>query len=375
MINSGDNPASNGDKPDRWRDALIPAHAILAQVIHNLEASGLQIALVVTPEGSLLGTITDGDIRRGLLRGLDMNSSIDAIIHRDPFVVPPQFDRSTVLQLMQANKIHQLPVVNEDRLVVGLHLWDALMVPQARPNLMVIMAGGLGTRLLPHTENCPKPLLPVGGRPMLEHIIERARDDGFQHFVLAVHYLGHMIEEYFGDGSRWQVEIEYLHEEKPLGTAGALSLLTPRPESPFLVTNGDVLTDIRYGELLDFHCQHGASATMAVRRYEWQNPFGVVHIKGVDIVGFDEKPVTRSHINAGVYVLQPEVLGILNKGEHCDMPAMFSRLQERAKRTIVYPMHEPWLDVGRPADYDKANNLSKAQSVTSKVSDITTNAK
>jgi dTDP-glucose pyrophosphorylase len=359
MSDTGDNPELSGDKAERWRNALIPANAVLAQVIHNLEASGLQISLVVTPEGCLLGTITDGDIRRGLLRGLDMNSPIEAIIHQDPFVVPPQLERDTVLQLMRANKIHQLPVVDENRLVVGLHLWDELMVPQQRPNLMVIMAGGLGTRLRPHTENCPKPLLPVGGKPMLEHIIERAREDGFYHFVLATHYLGHMIEEYFGDGSRWQVKIEYLREEKPMGTAGALGLLAPRPEGPFLVTNGDVLTDIRYGELLDFHCQHGAAATMAVRVHEWQNPFGVVHIKGVDIIGFDEKPIIRSQINAGVYVLQPEALDALKKGGHCDMPTLFVRLQEQAARTIVYPMHEPWLDVGRPDDYDQANNLNK----------------
>jgi NDP-sugar pyrophosphorylase family protein len=193
--------------------------------------------------------------------------------------------------------------------------------------------------------------LPVGGKPMLEHIIERARAEGFQRFVLAIHYLGHMIEDYFGDGSRWRIKINYLREESPLGTAGAISLLNPRPDVPFLVSNGDVLTDIRYGELLDFHCHHGAAATMAVRLHEWQHPFGVVRTKGVDIVGFEEKPITRSHINAGVYVLEPSTLDVLNAGEHCDMPSLFSRLQQRTARTIVYPMHEPWLDVGRADDY------------------------
>lgn len=339
---------------DAWKKALIPMNSTLAQAIHNLDETGLQIVLVTSFDGSLLGTITDGDIRRGLLRGLDMNSSAEAIVHRDPFVVPPQLDRSTVLQLMQANKIHQLPVVDENRLVVGLHLWDELMVPRSRANLMLIMAGGLGTRLRPHTENCPKPLLPVGGKPMLEHIIERAKAEGFQHFVLAVQYLGHMIEDYFGDGDRWQVKIDYLREETPLGTAGAISLLNPRPAAPFLVTNGDVLTDIHYGELLDFHCLHGATATMAVRLHEWQNPFGVVRTKGVDIIGFEEKPVSRSHINAGVYVLEPRALDILNAGEHCNMPTLFSRLQEGAARTIVYPMYEPWLDVGLPDNLEQA---------------------
>lgn len=337
-----------------WRKAILPADATMQQAIRNLNESTLQIVLVVAPDGTLLGTLTDGDIRRGLLRGMDLNSPIEAIIFRDPLVVPPQIGRDTVLQLMHANKIHQLPVVDSNRQVMGLHLWDELMVPVHRPNLMIIMAGGRGTRLRPHTENCPKPLLPVGGKPMLEHIVERAKMEGFRHFVLAIHYLGHMIEDYFGDGSRWQVQIEYLREESPLGTAGAIALLNPEPETPFLVSNGDVLTDIRYGELLDFHCSHGATATMAVSLHEWQHPFGVVRIKGVDIIGFEEKPIARSHINAGIYVLNPAVLSALRAGEHCDMPTLFSRLQENAARTIVYPMHEPWLDVGRADDLDRA---------------------
>jgi NDP-sugar pyrophosphorylase family protein len=220
---------------------------------------------------------------------------------------------------------------------------------------MVVMAGGQGTRLRPHTENCPKPLLPVSGKPMLEHIVERARADGFHRFVFAVHYLGHMIEDYFGNGERWQVNIEYLREESPLGTAGALALLPSRPDAPFVVTNGDVMTDIRYSELLDFHSRHEATATMAVRLHEWQHPFGVVRSNGVDIIGIDEKPIARSHINAGIYVLDPTALDRLTAGERCDMPALFLRLKESAERTIIYPMHEPWLDVGRPEDLRVAN--------------------
>jgi NDP-sugar pyrophosphorylase family protein len=284
-----------------------------------------------------------------------MGSPIETIIHRSPLVVPPELGSESVLQLMRANKLHQLPVVDEARRIVGLHLWDELMQPTQRPNMVVIMAGGKGTRLLPHTEHCPKPLLSVGGKPMLEHIIERARGEGFQHFVLAVHYLGHMIEEHFGDGSRWQVRIDYLREDTPLGTAGAIGLLDPRPDVPFVVTNGDVLTDIHYGEILEFHNRHAAAATMAVRLHEWQHPFGVVRTQGVDIVGFEEKPIARTHINAGVYVLSPQALDSLVPREHCDMPALFARLQERAARTIAYPMHEPWLDVGRQDDLDRAH--------------------
>ena len=339
---------------NKWLKAILTAPATIQQAIHILDQVALKIVLVVNKDGVLQGTITDGDIRRGLLRGLDLTSPIESIVHRKPLVVPPEMVRETVTQIMVANKILQIPVVDEQHRVVGLHLWDEITTPQTRPNLMVIMAGGMGTRLRPHTENCPKPLLPVAGKPMLEHIIERAKLEGFNHFVLAIQYLGHMIEDYFGNGERLNVRIDYLREQTPLGTAGALGLLSPRPDVPFVVTNGDVLTDIHHGELLDFHIRYSAAATMAVRIHEWQHPFGVVQTQGVDIVGFEEKPVARSHINAGVYALAPDALISLDINTHCDMPTLFERLQAKAKRTVAYPMHEPWLDVGRPDDLNRA---------------------
>jgi NDP-sugar pyrophosphorylase family protein len=268
--------------------------------------------------------------------------------------------RETVMQLMVANKIQQIPVVDEQRHEVGLHLWDQITSPQVRPHMMVIMAGGKGTRLRPHTEHCPKPMLPVGDKPMLEHIIDRAMSQGFNHFMLAIHYLGHMVEDYFGDGTKMNARIEYIREEAPLGTAGALGLLLRPPEVPFVVTNGDVLTDINYADLLDFHIRQQAAATMAVRTHEWQHPFGVVQTKGLDIVGFEEKPINRTHINAGVYVLAPSALNALSANEHCDMPTLFERLQVTGERTVAYPMHEPWLDVGRPSDYEMAQHTSAA---------------
>jgi dTDP-glucose pyrophosphorylase len=347
---------------DSWRRALLHLGATVQDAISNLDETAMQITLVVSPDGVLIGTITDGDVRRGLLRGLGLGSPIDTMIQLEPLVVPHEVDRATAVQIMRANRIHQLPVVDEERRVVGLHLWDDLMVPVERSNLVVIMAGGKGTRLRPHTETCPKPLLPVRGKPMLEHIIERAKAEGFCRFVLAIHYLGEMVEHHFGDGSRWQVQIDYLREEQPLGTAGALSLIDPRPETPFLVSNGDVLTGIRYGDLLDYHGRHEASATMAVREHVWQHPFGVVHTNGVEILGFDEKPITRSHINAGVYVLEPLALDLLAREKSCDMPVLFNRLQEGGSRTVVYPIHEPWLDVGGMDDYHQANGPQERES-------------
>lgn len=350
------------DTKKNWRKALLPTTANLQDAVRSLDKSTLQIVLVVSGNDVLVGTITDGDIRRGLLNGLTLSSSIDTVVRKDPMVVPPDFGRELVLQLMQTNKIHQLPVVDENQQVVGLHVLDELIAPLQRPNLMVIMAGGKGTRLRPHTENCPKPLLPVACKPMLEHIIVRAKAEGFENFVLAIHYLGYMIEEYFGDGERLGVKINYLREDAPLGTAGALAMLTPRPDIPFVVTNGDVLTDIRYSDLLDFHNHHGALATMAVRLHEWQHPFGIVHTEGIDITAFEEKPVAVSHVNAGIYVLEPDALNSLEGIEQCDMPTLFGKLKEQNSRTIVYPMHEPWLDVGRPEDYLKADTLKKESS-------------
>lgn len=341
--------------PSLWQRAILSPNATVEDVIRNLNEVAIQIVLIVDDSGILVGTISDGDIRRGLLRGLGLNSSIETVINRKPLVVPETLEQDLVFQLMTANQIRQVPIIDESHCIIGLHLWNQVAVPVERSNLMVIMAGGKGTRLRPYTEDCPKPMLTVGGKPMLEHIIERARAEGFGGFVLAIHYLGHIIEEYFGDGKKWGVKIEYLREDSPLGTAGALSLLNPVPKHPFIVTNGDVITDIRYGELLDFHAKHNAAATMAVRLHEWQHPFGVVQMQGVEIIGFDEKPVARSHINAGIYVLSPPSLSALPQGKKCDMPTLFEKLQARAMRTVAYPMHEPWLDVGRPDDLNKAN--------------------
>ena len=338
-----------------WQKAVLPSTVSIEQAIRNLDEHGKRIVLIANHDNQLEGTVSDGDIRRGLLRGMDLTGQIMNVINRNPLVAPADVSRDMVMQLMVANKVQQIPIVDNERHLLGLYLWDEIALPLGRENFMIIMAGGAGTRLRPHTENCPKPLLEIAGKPMLEHIIERAKLEGFNHFVLAIHYLGHMIEDYFGNGDSLGVSIDYLREESPLGTAGALSLLGSLPTSPFVVTNGDVMTDIRYGEMLDFHVRYHAVATMAVRAHEWQHPFGVVQMQGVDIVGFEEKPVARTHINAGVYVLSPDALSALSAGKHCDMPTLFERLQERSDRTVAYPMHEPWLDVGRPEDLLSAN--------------------
>jgi NDP-sugar pyrophosphorylase family protein len=216
------------------------------------------------------------------------------------------------------------------------------------------MAGGEGRRLRPFTKDRPKPLVEVGGKPILEHILLKAKAEGFSRFVFAVRHLGGMIEDYFENGKRWGVNITYLREKKPLGTAGAIRLLAKPPKEAILVTNGDVLADFQYGDLVDFHVRQGAEATMAVRAHEWQNPYGVVETQGLEIIAFREKPLVRTQINAGVYVLSPEACRSIPKGDRCNMPELFSKLQMRKARVLAYPLHEPWMDIGNPEDLHRA---------------------
>ena len=347
------------DTKQSWGRALIYPSATLQEAAQNLSESALRIVLVVDQaQNRLLGTLSDGDVRRGLLRGLTLASSVAEVMNSSPLVVPEGISADLVRRIMGANKIQQVPEVTADGRVVELHTWDDFETKAAVDSLMVIMAGGKGTRLRPHTEDCPKPMLPVHGKPMLLHIIERAKGEGFYRFVVSLNYLGHMIEDYFGDGQALGVQINYLRETTPLGTVGALSLFDDPPNLPFVVTNGDVLTDVRYADLLEFHNRYAADATMAVRLYEWKHPFGVVEMDGLSIVGFEEKPVARTYINAGVYAISPNALSALVRGESCDMPQLFARLLRNGGRTIAYPMHEPWLDIGRPVDLVAANCLS-----------------
>ena len=336
-----------------WRKTLLPLKVTIKDVVSLLDKVALRIALITDESNLLIGTVSDGDIRRGLLKGLSLDSPIESIVKRNPIVVSSELSREKVLQIMTSNKIQQVPIINERNEVVGLHFWNELNTPTLHENLFVIMAGGKGTRLHPQTINSPKPLLLLAGKPILEHIIDRAKHHGFNNFVIVIHYLGHMIQDYFGDGKKFGVKIRYLNESTPLGTAGGLSLLDPKPNSTFIVTNGDVVTDINYAEILNFHQQNNASATMAVKRYEWQNPFGVVQTEGLEITGFEEKPITRSYVNAGVYVLEPSALSFIKKSETCDMPTLLKRLKEKSNSLIAYPIHEPWLDIGRPEDLRK----------------------
>jgi dTDP-glucose pyrophosphorylase len=336
----------------KWREIVLREEDSILQAIERLNVTGLQIILVVDSNDILIGTLTDGDIRRRLLTGLDLQGKIKTVMCTNVLSVSTIADRQQVEKIMKSHRLSQLPVVDDGKKLVGLHLWDDIS-PVYHPNLMVIMAGGMGKRLLPLTEKCPKPMLLIGDKPILEHLILKARDEGFRKFVISIGYLGYIIEEYFSDGSAFDVEIEYLREDKPTGTAGALRQLKHAGELPFLVTNGDVLCDVKYSDLLRFHRLQGADATMAVHLHQWQHAFGVVDIDDGVVTNLREKPMITSYINAGLYCFNKKILGELLDAESFDMTDMFLALINNKKRVLAYPLHESWTDVGLPRDLQR----------------------
>jgi dTDP-glucose pyrophosphorylase len=340
----------------KWKKTLVNGHASIREAIRVIDASSQQIGLVVDEGECLLGTVTDGDIRRAILAGMDMGGPVERIMNTSPRVGGQMEPRASLLARMAEAQIHQIPIVDANGRVTGLTSIEELVGAQEVPaNWVVLMAGGLGKRLRPLTENAPKPLLPVGKKPLLETILENFIHQDFRKFYISVNYKGQMIKDHFGDGRKWNVEIRYLDEDRQLGTAGALRLIPERPQSPLIVMNGDLLTRVNFRHLLDYHAQHQSTATMCVRQYDLQVPFGVVHIDGDHIRKIDEKPVHSFFVNAGIYVLDPGVIDSIPAGDLFHMTTLFERVIEAGGKTAVFPIHEYWLDVGRIDDLDKAN--------------------
>lgn len=273
----------------------------------------------------------------------------------EPTVAKADEGREAILAMMKRKGLHHIPLVDEARCVVGLETLDELIQSRKKENVVVLMAGGLGSRLRPLTDGIPKPMLRVGSKPLLETILENFIEHGFNRFYISVNYMAEVVKSYFGDGSRWGVDIRYLQEDQRLGTAGALSLLPEKPAAPFFVMNGDLLTKVNFSQLLDFHTSHRAQATMCVREYDFQVPYGVVKIDDHRITGIDEKPVQRFFVNAGIYVLEPKSLELISHNTYFDMPTLFEKLIEMKNETSAFPIREYWLDIGHLADYDRAN--------------------
>lgn len=337
-----------------WKEAVVSPDTALADVIAKVNASGLQVALVIAEDKTLLGIVTDGNIRRAILAGKSLHVPISEVMCAHPTSVAVSTSRDKMLALMRRNLFQHLPLVNDLGQVVGLATLNELVGACERPNWVVIMAGGLGTRLKPLTDECPKPLLKIDGKPILEIILEGFAEQGFRRIFLAVNYKAEMVRNYFGDGERWGVRLEYLHENTRLGTAGALSLLPEKPTVPIIVMNGDLLTRSNFDNLLRFHHAHGATTTMAVREYNFQVPYGVVQLDDAYIKALVEKPVQRFFVNAGIYVLAPEALDHLPPQTFFDMPTLFEHLIAAGKITAAYPLREYWLDIGRLEEFERA---------------------
>ncbi|GMV41769.1 MAG: alcohol dehydrogenase [Myxococcales bacterium] len=340
----------------RLQTILAPPTARLTEIIAAIDHGAVGLCLIVTSDGALLGTVTDGDVRRAILRGLSLDEAASAVMNPHPLWVSETTSLRATGELMRRRSVSRVPVVDDELKVIGLRrLEDLIAAPEeTAENLVVLMAGGLGKRLRPLTQDIPKPMLPVGGRPLLETLVTRFRDQGFRRVRLAVNYKSEIVEGHFGDGTEFGVDIRYLREEEPLGTIGALTLLDAPPAYPVVVMNGDVLTKVSFRALLEYHQTHGFAMTVCVRHYELQVPYGVVELDDTRITAVEEKPVKGFFVNAGIYVVDPEVVAALPKGTRTDATDVVQRLLGEGLKVGSFPVREYWIDVGSHADFERA---------------------
>jgi dTDP-glucose pyrophosphorylase len=340
---------------------MLSESATIRDAIGCIDASRVGIALVTTPHRKLLGTVTDGDIRRAMLADVDLGDSVNVLLERQqalheprplPLTAPEGTSTVELLALMRRYDVRHIPLVHEDGKLSELALLDELIEVEGSPLRAVVMAGGFGKRLGPLTAETPKPMLPVGDRPLLERIIDQLREAGIRHVNLTTHYRADVIAEHFGDGSQFGVEIEYVSEERPLGTAGALGLV--RAEGPILVMNGDILTEVDFNAMHHFHDECDADMTVAVRPYEARVPYGLIELQDLDVTSISEKPLVRGYVNAGIYLLASDALQLVEPGQALEMPELIERLIAGGRRVVGFPLREYWLDIGHLEDYERA---------------------
>ena len=339
------------------KDLLIGRNASILEAMRHIEQGAAQIAFVLDENERLVGAVTDGDVRRGILRGLRLDEPVALVMNPAPLTVKEGMGHAAALAVMRERSIHQLPVVDSDQRIVSIFTLDGVLRETRQATTVVLMAGGLGSRLRPLTDHTPKPLLPIGGRPLLEITIENFARQGFGRFILSVNYRAEMFRAHFGEGQKFGVDIDYLHESERLGTAGALRLLPQTPDAPIVVMNGDILTNFDARRLLDFHNRQNAVATMCVREYEWHIPYGVVRTtEDGRLAGFEEKPRRTEFVNAGIYVLSPPALELVEGAGMLDMPTLFERVESAFGAPAVYPLNEYWLDIGHLDDLQRAQD-------------------
>lgn len=338
-----------------WKDCLVHDKDTILDTLRVIDRAALKVACLVNEADVLCGIVSDGDVRRALLRGVELSQPIALIANASPVVFHPTDEKPYIIKEMRKRNINAAPLVDAAGHMVGLVTLDELIMRPARDNIVVLMAGGLGTRLRPLTDKVPKPLLKVGSKPILQTILESFIENGFHRFYFSVNYKAEMIERYFGDGSRFGVEISYIHEKKRMGTAGALYFL-PKTEMPIIVMNGDLLTKLDFGDFLDYHTAQKAVATMAVRDYVYQVPYGVIDYSGDHIKRIIEKPMQSYFVAAGIYALSPEAVAHVNEERFFDMPDLFNELIEEGAKTTYFPIRDYWMDIGRIEDFHQAQS-------------------
>jgi dTDP-glucose pyrophosphorylase len=334
---------------------FISPQKSIKDAIKVIDRGAAQVALVVENENKLVGIVTDGDIRRAILKGVPLKKDISTIMTPNPVFIYEGTPKKQALQYMRDKVIHHVPVVDSDRRIKELIVLDELLLKPSLDNPVVIMAGGKGERLRPYTENCPKPMLPINGKPMMEIILERCISFGFKQYYFSVNYLKDEIISYFGDGKNWGVDISYLEEDRPLGTAGSLSFLPNNLSDDVLVINGDVLSELNFKRLLDFHRKKNNEATVCSRNHEVFIPFAVLNENNGKLMNLSEKPTYYFQINAGVYILSPKIVRKIPH-EICDITDLLERELENGEKIGIFPIHEKWSDIGSPEIFREVNN-------------------
>ncbi|RPG60557.1 MAG: CBS domain-containing protein [Flavobacteriaceae bacterium TMED81] len=338
----------------KLKKITVRPEARIREVMEVLDSAAHQIALVTNSDDILIATVTDGDIRRGLLKGVDLNAPVSEVMNRNPMTLIEGTSDETAWKLMRERGVGQIPIVDTKGRLVSVTLRNGRIGSKPWPNRVILMAGGLGVRLHPLTEKMPKPMLPVAGKPLLERIITRFKGQGFRRFTLSLNYLGHVIKDHFGDGATLGVRVDYIEETTRMGTGGALSILPQRPEEPFIVMNGDILTTVSFSKILEFHNKTNSIVTICTREFNLQVPYGVLNTEGNRLVSMEEKPVHKYLINAGIYALSPVVFEFLQNEESLDLPDLIERVRDLGHRVSVFHISGYWMDIGSHKDLERA---------------------
>jgi len=346
---------------------LVGKDSIIRDVMAQADIGRRGIVLVVDEDRCLVSTVTDGDLRRAVLANIDLDSPVSVLLEKKPRVkpitAPHDSDPATMMNILLENKILHLPLVDDGYRVVSIVRLDEFVDPPPLPLQAVIMAGGRGTRLQPLTDNLPKPMLPVGDQPLMEITVKQLKDAGIRQVDVAVHHMPEKITEHFGDGKAYGVDINYVTEDQPLGTAGALGLMD-HPGDTMLVINGDILTQVDYRAMLQFHNENQAELTVAILQYDLQVPYGVIETEGSLVRGLSEKPTFPFFVNGGIYLLEPSAHASIPKEKRSDMTDLIHRLVADGRKVAAFPVREYWLDIGQTSDYQKAQEDFKLKRVT-----------